>query len=591
VRKLRLFWLLFPSYLIVTLAAILAVGLVSIRTARSSYLDQVRRDLAAQAYLVSDALRADVAGGDYEAVNRRCIALGRPSATRVTIVLPDGEVAGDSEESPQNMDNHADRPEIRQALAEGMGSSMRFSHTLGETMMYVAVGIPRNGGYIAIARTAVPLTSIAQGIRKITGEITLGVALATLFAAAVGYVAARRMVRPIEAVRAGAERFAQGDFSQRIPPVARSQEMAGLTNALNAMAEEMDDRIRNLVRERNQREAVLSSMVEGVLAVDTQEGIISLNSAAARFLGIELTDAHGRKVYDLVRHPAFLQFLRKALKSGEPIEGEIAIHTQEEQLLQAHGAVLQNAQEGAIGAVVVLNDVTRLRRLERVRRDFVANVSHELRTPITSIKGFVETLLDGAIDNTEDAQRFLEIIGKHADRLNAIISDLLTLSRIEQGEERTGIVLERVPVLQPLQSAIQLCKSKAADKRIETVLRCEEGITARINPPLLEQAVANLIDNAVKYSEPDSQVRVTATEDGEGVMIRVKDDGCGIAEEHLPRLFERFYRIDKARSRNLGGTGLGLAIVKHIVKAHGGTVSVTSTPGKGSSFTIRLPKA
>ena len=273
----------------------------------------------------------------------------------------------------------------------------------------------------------------------------------------------------------------------------------------------------------------------------------------------------------------------------EPIDDDVVLHGDHEGVLQARSAALHDAQGRGIGAVVVLNDVTDFRRLEHIRRDFVANVSHELKTPITSIKGFVETLLDGAISDPVDAQRFLQIIAKQADRLDAIIEDLLSLSKIEQGEESGDIDLIFGRVKDVVDSAIHSCQQKADERQIHICTACEKDVLAKMNPALLEQAVINLLDNAIKYSEPGSEVQVLASQFFDEVTITVSDRGCGITTEHLPRIFERFYRVDKGRSRKLGGTGLGLAIVKHIVQAHHGRVTVKSTPAVGSVFTIHLP--
>jgi two-component system phosphate regulon sensor histidine kinase PhoR len=262
-----------------------------------------------------------------------------------------------------------------------------------------------------------------------------------------------------------------------------------------------------------------------------------------------------------------------------------------ERFLQTHGTSLKNVQGENIGAVVVLNDVTRIRRLENVRRDFVANVSHELKTPITGIKLSVDSIFGGAIADHEESIKFLHIISRQADRLNAIVEDLLRLSRIEQEAEAAQITLGKHRIKNVLEVAVQTCEVKACDKKISLELTCPADISAKINPPLLEQAVVNLIDNAIKYSEPDSMIQVMAGKTDTEVTIQVEDQGCGIGKQHLPRLFERFYLVDKARSRKLGGTGLGLAIVKHIIQAHGGRVSVESTPGKGSTFFIHLPLA
>jgi two-component system phosphate regulon sensor histidine kinase PhoR len=285
-------------------------------------------------------------------------------------------------------------------------------------------------------------------------------------------------------------------------------------------------------------------------------------------------------------------FVAAVLAGEEPVEGDVVVHAEQDQReLRVHGAQLKDGDGDAQGrgAVVVLNDITRMRHYEAIRRDFVANVSHEIKTPVTTIKGFAETLLDGALDDRNDAERFLRIIVGQADRLSAIIEDLLSLSSLESGSEGATISLERGSIRDVLQVALDVCEMKASARHITLALACPEDLYAEINPPLLEQAVVNLIDNAVKYSPEGSSVDVSAGVEAAGLSIRVKDAGRGIGREHLTRLFERFYRVDKARSRDMGGTGLGLSIVKHIAVAHGGWVAVESTPGLGSTFTITLP--
>jgi two-component system phosphate regulon sensor histidine kinase PhoR len=328
-------------------------------------------------------------------------------------------------------------------------------------------------------------------------------------------------------------------------------------------------------------------MSEGVIALDADQKVITLNHAAARLLGVTPEDAHQRSIQDLVQDPSLRWFINRTLFVPEPGEEELAVHNGKI-LLQAHGTPLKNGAGLALGTLIVLHDVTQFRRLERTRRDFVANVSHELKTPITSIKGFVESLLAGAWQEPDNALNFLRIIARQTDRLNEIINDLLSLSRLEQDVERGQIFLapERLKVV--LEEALQVCRPKAAAKNIQVILKCPDDLRARINPPLLEQAVVNLVDNAVKYSPENSLVQVEAEPAGPDAVIRVRDQGPGIDQEHLPRLFERFYRVDPGRSRKLGGTGLGLAIVKHIAQAHGGKVTVASIPGKGSTFTLHL---
>ena len=590
VRKRPLVWYIFPTYLLVTLAVLGAITLYTTRSVREFYRAQIESDLWVRAnyaqHIVDNALEE---GG--QTLLPLCRELGRETATRITVVLENGRVIADSEEDPAVMDNHAHRPEIAAALAGGAGTSARFSRTLQKKMMYAALPLEHpSEGLRGIVRVAVPVTWIREALWTINKDILFGGAIVAVFAAAISLYVSRRLSGILGAMERGAERFARGDFSKQLP-IPTTREAASLAEALNQMARQLDDRIRTVINQRNQQEAILSSMAEGVLAVDTDERIISLNEGAAHLMGVSLDEAIGRSLRDIAHNVPLKQFVSRALESTEPTEGEFIAYDQDQRILQMHGTVLRDSQGQGIGAVVVMNDVTRLRRLEQVRRDFVANVSHELRTPITSIKGFVETLLDGALQDPEDARHFLSIVAKQADRLNAILADLLTLSRIEEGQGQISIQLAASGLCDTVTSAVQLCENKAEEKEVRVQAECDPALRAAINAPLLEQAVTNLVDNAIKYSDVGGVVRVYAFADDGYAVIRVEDRGCGIPDEHLPRLFERFYRVDKARSRMLGGTGLGLSIVKHIAQAHNGSVSVESAPGRGSTFSIRLPAA
>jgi two-component system, OmpR family, phosphate regulon sensor histidine kinase PhoR len=391
-------------------------------------------------------------------------------------------------------------------------------------------------------------------------------------------------------IRAGAERLAAGDFSRKLY-VPRVAEFASVAESINLMAEDLDDKLRRLTHERNEREAVLSSMVEGVLAVDAEERVIAVNAAAARLLDTDPAAAEGKAIQEIVRNPDLQHVVAETLDGHRPVEADIVMRVgAEDRNLQANGTLLHGDEDGEdVGAVVVLNDVTRLKRLEAVRRDFVANVSHELKTPVTSIKGFAETLEDGALDDPEAARRFVRIIIGQADRLNSIIADLLALSTLEQPEGEPRLTVSEADVLEVLKVAVEVCEPKAFAKDISISVTSSSHVLAAVNPPLLEQAVVNLVDNAIKYSPEGKSVEVALSADAEEVVVSVTDHGPGIPREHLPRLFERFYRVDKARSRDLGGTGLGLAIVKHVAQAHGGRVSVESRVGAGSVFRIHLP--
>jgi two-component system, OmpR family, phosphate regulon sensor histidine kinase PhoR len=373
-------------------------------------------------------------------------------------------------------------------------------------------------------------------------------------------------------------------------PLPATEELDGLAYTLNKMAAQLNDRIRTATKQGNEQQAILSSMIEGVIAVDIDENIIIMNQTAGSMLRVSTESIQGKWIFEVIRNTDIRRFIQKTLASDISIEGEIVLLSPQgkERYLQTHGTVLVNSTGVSIGVLVVLHDVTRLKKLENVRREFVANVSHELRTPLTSIKGFVETLVDGAIHDPEGAKRFLNIIINHVNRLNAIVEDLLTISRIEKESETREIQLETTSIRSIITAAVNVCEQKAKERAVTLNVTCDGSLYIIANRFLLEQAIINLVDNAIKYSENESVVSVDVQERNKEIVISVSDNGCGISPEHVPRLFERFYRIDKARSRKQGGTGLGLSIVKHTVLAHGGRVDVKSTVGKGSTFFIYL---
>ena len=586
-RPRRLFWRLFPSYLIVSLLAVAAVALYATHALYGFYLEQTTSYLTARANLAQRSVAEPVATGDFKHVDRLCKAISDITASRVTVVLPDGGVAGDSEGDADTMENHRDRPEVVQALLGGVGTDTRFSNTLQREMLYVAVPIDADGKIAGVIRVSLPLTFIQEAVAELNRKLMVAGLGVALIAIAVSLVIARRMSRPLEQMTVLAEEFAKGNLERRLA-LHETVEVAGLAAALNTMAGELDDRIRTVVRQHNELEAVLASMVEGVVAVSTTGSVLSMNRAAGALLRLQPDATADRPLREVVRNPELHDFIDRVLRTRDALEDEIVLYEGAEQCLQLHGTSLCDAKGQAIGAVLVINDITHLRRLERVRRDFVANVSHEIRTPVTSIKGYVETLLDGAMDDRDDLHRFLTTVLRQADRLNDIIEDLLTLARIEQ-DSTEAIPLERARLRPILEAAVLTCKANAATRNMAIELQCDSAIEARVNPALLEQAMVNLLDNAIKYSEAGDTIQIKANRSNGDLAIQVVDHGRGIDREHLPRLFERFYRIDKGRSRKLGGTGLGLAIVKHIMHAHAGRVDVESAPGKGSTFSLHLP--
>ncbi|MBN1884386.1 MAG: PAS domain-containing protein [Candidatus Krumholzibacteriota bacterium] len=588
-RRRRILWHLFPYYVAVIIVALAAVSWYASRTVKEHYYDRTGDDLRARAILVAELVAIRMGDDSGGSMNDLSDSLGELTGTRFTVILPDGRVAADSEEDPVSMENHGDRPEIIRALAGVPGRSTRYSETLRRNFMYVAVPVMRDGRVAAAVRASLPLTFIDETLRGMYVRILYGGLVAAVLAGIISLYVSRRISRPIEEIRRGAEHFTRNDLDYRIP-AHDLVEIADLAEVMNGMAYNLQDRILTVERQRNEQEAVFSSMIEGLIAVDTSERVLRLNRAASALLGVEPSKATGLTIQEVVRNPYLQEFVQRALSADEPVEESITLRGGGgTQYLQAHGAQLLDRDGELLGAVVVLNDVTRIRQLETLRSEFVANVSHELRTPITSIKGFVETLRDGAIHDTAEAKRFLGIISRQADKMNAIIGDLLMLSSVENEQERSRMRFDRARIKEIAGEAISLCAGRVGQRRVKIELDCPDDLEGTVNAALVEQALINLVDNAVTYSEEGGVVRVSATEEGGDIVIRVRDEGIGIREENLDRLFERFYRVDRARSRTLGGTGLGLAIVKHIAQAHGGSVEVESAFGEGSTFVLRLP--
>jgi two-component system phosphate regulon sensor histidine kinase PhoR len=589
-KKKLLLWQLFPSYLLIILISLVAVTLYATTSLKHFYLDQVADDLQARAHLLKKQILQLIGPMDADVIDALCKEIGKPSATRITVILPSGTVIGDSNDDPAGMDNHAMRPEVIEARKGLVGTFTRYSITLQQKMMYVAIPLIDDENIMAVIRTSLPITAIDKKLKSIQVKIAFKGLLIALLAAVLSLYVSRRISRPIEKMKEGAEHFARGDLSYRLPETDL-EEIGSLADAMNLMAVQLDDRIKMIVKQRNEMEAILSSMEEGVIAFDVDERIISINQAAARIFKRETSDLLNRTVQEAVRSPEVQQFVRNALSTSENLESDITLYHEGERIIHTHSTSLFDSTGHSSGILVVLNDVTQLRQLENMRRDFAANVSHEIKTPLTAIKGFVETLRHSYNEKPEDTERFIGIIDKHVNRLAAIVDDLMSLSKIEMDDEKKEIKLQKSPIINVLQTAIGNCREKAELKEITIDIACEKDISAMIDTTLLEQAIFNLLDNAINYSDQQSTVQVSVAAQDTEIIISVQDRGLGISKEHHSRLFERFYRADKARNRKLGGTGLGLAIVKHIAQAHGGHVTVKSSLGKGSTFSIHLPES
>lgn len=586
----RLFWNLFLPILVLLSAVALSSSFWATRQLRQAIQDQTENQLSRLALLWQPYVEPLLSESLPKTAQEACNRFKSVTGCRATLIAASGIVLADSDEDPVVMDNHATRPEIIEAREKGTGTAVRFSHTVRDPMMYYARRIMQGGSMLGYVRVACPLTHIEKAVSSLQRSATRMTLWVLLLAAAIALFVSRQVAHPLREMADAAEAIAEGDAHRRVPRY-NVEELQRLSSAFNSMVTRLQLAMKSTTEHATQLAAVLESMAEGVIATDNEQRVVNMNAAAASLLGLPKSDYHGALLGEVVRSVEILEVARDTISQRSEKRREVVFRDANgnEHFVEIRGHPWVDRDQRWFGCVLVLHDATRLWQLERIRRDFVANVSHELKTPITSIKGAAETLLDGAADDSDARSRFLQIIARHADRLNAIITDLLLLARVEQEGEMQPLARQFVPIGRLLQESVQICRSRALEKNIEIEVSCPPALTARVAPDLLEQAVINLLDNAIKYSDPGKPVRVMAKAIDGDLDISVEDHGCGIAPEHLPRIFERFYRVDKARSRAVGGTGLGLAIVKHIVQLHHGTVSVQSKEGHGSTFTIKIP--
>jgi two-component system phosphate regulon sensor histidine kinase PhoR len=502
----------------------------------------------------------------------------------VTVVTAEGLVLADSQSDPQTMENHAARPEIVQAFAEGSGRSIRHSATLHRDLVYLAV---RQGpaGKKYVLRFALPVETVGQLLWPFRKSLWLASGLILLLAGLVVVAVSRKFSDRIERLTAFSQRVAEGDFRAQASD-GTGDALDVLSDSLNQTATRLDKTIRTLTEERNLSSAILGSMVEGVLVVNAAERVVFANRSFAEILGMGVPPQTGSGLVECVRQTELIEAVHKVL-GGEPrVEAEIVTGTLRQHYFAATVASVRTT--GTDGAVLVLHDITDLRKLERVRRDFVANVSHEFRTPLTAIQGFAETLLAGAMDDPQNRGRFLEIIVEHSRRLARLTEDLLMLSKMDA--DRLDFETRRIPVGPFIESCMETAQPRARDKDLRLSVNQPTKIPDIAGDRRrLTEVLQNLLDNAIQYTPAGGQIMVSAEVSGSEVVFTVLDTGIGIPQAEQPRIFERFYRVDVARSREVGGTGLGLAISKHLVEGHGGRIWVESEIGQGAQFHFSVP--
>ena len=575
----------FLAYAIGVGLALAVVTVVIGRVERSWLLARDVRDLTRSAQHAAHDLAAAHGRGELDPP-AEAASLGESFERRVTLIDASGRVLGDSDVPREQLgavENHAGRPEVRAALAGRMASSVRTSVTVGRPFLYVAVPSP-GAGPIAVVRVAEPLAVFAH-VNASLFRILVLFALSTLvlLLLVLYWLSGRQGARVAELERT-ARRLGRGELDARALE-RPDDELGRLGRAMNAMAADLRSRVGALERERDEREHILAHMTDGVALVDTADRVVHANRGMVDILGSPLPVA-GTPLAEFVRSPGLVELVAEARRAGRPVETELRLWTPRPRVVRASATRLEAGGSDAV--LLVLHDLTEIELLNRMRQDFVANVSHELRTPLTSIRGYAETLLEGGLEDVAHRQGFVGVIREQAERLGAIVEDLLSLAELE----RPGAAPSRDEFDLRESAGRQIAAFRARAERAGLTIRLEAGAAAplRADRLLIEQVFANLLDNAIKYTERGGIVMRVGATDGLA-WCEVEDTGAGIPEEDQPRVFERFYRVDKARSREKGGTGLGLSIVKHVVLLHDGTVSVRSKAGQGSLFRFEIPRS
>jgi two-component system phosphate regulon sensor histidine kinase PhoR len=573
---------LFLLLIVAVVAVELAAGFYLERELRVTMESRIESELVTRAETTRDLFEITTFDWETETVDDVADRIGKSGPTRITVIADDGKVVADSEldlAELMRVDNHADRPEVVQANAEGFGLSSRYSQTLDTQMLYAAVPFDR-GDVRGVIRVATPLSEVDAVIRRLRLILGLGGLLALAIAVFTGGLLSHFVSRTLRALIDAAHAMADSTGTRQRLPVSSKDEIGGLAGSFNRMAEDLEKTVAALADERNRFETVLESMDEAVLALDENEQITTVNRAARELLGLT-SDVRSKRLIEAIRIPELGDLVKRATKTGTAtIEFDLLDRGRRRVLARA-------TPQSDEGIVLVMHDVTEIRRLETVRRDFVANVSHELRTPVSVIRANTETLLDGALDRPDQAKRFLEATLRHADRLGRLVADLLDISRIEAGKYQ--IDAHRVKLAPIVQRVFEAVEGKAEKKDMTLSLEVGDDIEAMVEPKAMEQVLVNLVENAVKYTPEGGHIEVVAIPKEDSLRLEVRDDGPGIEPAHRARIFERFYRIDPGRSRDMGGTGLGLSIVRHLVEAMHGTVGVEGRAPRGSVFWMVFP--
>ena len=578
------------SYVFIILVSFGFIAFFLDRSLEENSLQDIKTSLINQAYLIESQIPEEsLIKEDTSLLDSLVKSLSPKIKCRSTILNKTGKVLADSEKTTSEtlkMENHADRPEIKKALYDSVGEEIRYSRTLGIDMLYIALPIKNDREIIGVIRLALPLSDLKEMLLVIRRAVLFSLFFALGLAFVLGAMLTREIVKPINKMIYVSSKFSLGDFNHRIH-IASKDELGELASVLNKMAENLEDKIREIEIKNQHLVAILESMVEGIIVIDKTSRIISVNPTVEKIFNTPKNNLEGKIFLEAIRNNDLSDIVSKVLKTGELTSCELSLVLPVQKIFQINASPVFD-KNLVSGCLLVIHDITDIRRLETMRRDFVANVSHELKTPLTSIKGFLETLLEGALDDKENNRHFLIIMQNHTERLNKLVDDLLSLSHLESKE----ILLRRdfFNIYKQVAKVIANCGAQLKKRNIEIKNELPVNLLVNADKDKIEGVVTNLIDNAIKFNKEKGAIKIYSQDQNNSIKIIIEDSGIGIPGKDIPRIFERFYRVDKARSTELGGTGLGLSIVKHIVELHGGNVGVESVEGFGSKFWFTLPK-
>ena len=588
--RLGLHWIWWSGTILLVFLSLILAEISILSSLQSRGLDQAQKALRSEASLARLLLEDPLSTKDRSGIETLVARVGREIQSHLTVIGVDGTIIADSDpthplaESTQPPLSH---PEVQEAIERGEGSSVEYSERLKERILSLAVPVSAEGRSIGFLRLTMPLSDMATQTERLRRFLlTIFLVVVTLSLPFV-FLIWKKVNEPLEKMRRAAARIVPGNLSPQIQP-SHGDDLEEFGVLLDRISEEISHQLKELSEDRAKLSAILNGMIEGVMVLDRQGRVLLVNPALERMFALTVPIPMDKYHYELIRHRELNDFIEGVLSQRQNLVIEIGLSAQGEHFFQVQASlVAASAIAYPAYAILVFHDVTELRRLERVRKDFVANVSHELKTPLTSIKGYVEAVLDLDPEHQEQSREFLFIVQKHSQRMEHMLSDLLQLARIESGRDR--VVPQRLLLKSFLEKIVQSLATQAEKKRQRVEIEVDDEITFDVDPEKLSQVLTNLLDNAIKYTPSGGRIVLGARRTEAGVELLVRDNGIGIPPADLERIFERFYRVDRARSRELGGTGLGLSIVKHIVEAHGGRVTVESQPGAGSTFKAWFP--